>query len=106
MKKWKCGICGNCFDNFHAQGFNHTIYCPLCYYKELYKRENKKVKKAIMLLNKYRNRKDNWGVMVYGIWRLCRNNKSIRRSSKMIEFCLGFIIGVFIVCCLVNSGND
>lgn len=68
MKKWQCEICGSEFDNFHAQGFNNTIYCPLCYYKELYKRENKKVKKAIMLLNKYRNRKDNWGLwcMEYG----------------------------------------
>lgn len=37
MSKWKCGICGSEFDNFHAQGFEGTIYCPLCYYKKLYK---------------------------------------------------------------------
>ena len=27
------------FDNYQAQGFNGIIYCPLCYFKELYKRE-------------------------------------------------------------------
>ena len=37
MSKWKCGICGSEFDNFQAQGFEGTIYCPLCYFKKLYK---------------------------------------------------------------------
>ena len=37
MSKWKCGICGSKFDNFQAQGFEGTIYCPLCYFKKLYK---------------------------------------------------------------------
>lgn len=37
MSKWKCEICGGEFENFHAQGFNHKIYCPLCYFKELYR---------------------------------------------------------------------
>lgn len=37
MSKWKCEICNSEFDNFQAQGFNHKIYCPLCYYKELYR---------------------------------------------------------------------
>ena len=31
--KWKCDICGNGFNNFHAQGFDKKIYCPLCYFK-------------------------------------------------------------------------
>lgn len=35
MSKWKCEICGNNFDNFHAQGFDNKIYCPLCYFKKL-----------------------------------------------------------------------
>ena len=39
MSKWKCGICNSEFDNYQAQGFNGIIYCPLCYFKELYKRE-------------------------------------------------------------------
>lgn len=34
MAKWKCEICGNEFENFHAQGFNHKIYCPLCFFKK------------------------------------------------------------------------
>ena len=40
MAKWKCEICGNEFDNFHAQGFDNRIYCPLCYFKK----ENKELK--------------------------------------------------------------
>ena len=34
MSKWKCEICGKEFDNFHAQGFDSKIYCPLCFFKE------------------------------------------------------------------------
>lgn len=37
MSKWKCEICGSKFENYHAQGFDNTIYCPLCYFKKLYK---------------------------------------------------------------------
>ena len=40
MSKWKCEICGDKFDNFHAQGFDNKIYCPLCYFKK----ENKELK--------------------------------------------------------------
>ena len=36
MAKWKCEICGNEFENFHAQGFDRKIYCPLCYFKKKY----------------------------------------------------------------------
>ena len=36
MAKWKCEICGNEFENFHAQGFDNKIYCPLCYFKKKY----------------------------------------------------------------------
>lgn len=35
MEKWKCEICGSGFENFHAQGFDNKIYCPLCYFKKL-----------------------------------------------------------------------
>jgi DNA-directed RNA polymerase subunit RPC12/RpoP len=48
MSKWKCGICNTGFDNYQAQGFDGVIYCPLCYFKELYKREkqeNQQLKK-------------------------------------------------------------
>lgn len=41
MAKWRCEICGNEFENFHAQGFDNKIYCPLCYFKK----ENQELKK-------------------------------------------------------------
>lgn len=34
MAKWKCKICEKEFENFHAQGFDNKIYCPLCYFKK------------------------------------------------------------------------
>lgn len=37
MSKWKCDICNNEFNNFHAEGFEGKIYCPLCYYKHEYR---------------------------------------------------------------------
>lgn len=43
MAKWKCEMCGNEFDNFHAQGFDNKIYCPLCYFKK----ENQELKKQL-----------------------------------------------------------
>ena len=48
MAKWKCEICGNEFDNFHAQGFDNKIYCPLCYFKK----ENQDLKKQVEEINK------------------------------------------------------
>ena len=55
MAKWKCEICGNEFENFHAQGFDNKIYCPLCYFKK----ENKELKNQLeewkKLLNKFKN---------------------------------------------------
>ena len=58
MIKWKCEICGSEFENYQAQGFNHKIYCPLCYFKELYKREkqeNQQLKKQKNELEKENN---------------------------------------------------
>lgn len=43
MAKWKCEVCGNEFENFHAQGFDNKIYCPLCYFKK----ENQELKKQL-----------------------------------------------------------
>lgn len=48
MSKWKCEICGNEFENFHAQGFDNKIYCPLCYFKK----ENQELKKQLEEKNK------------------------------------------------------
>lgn len=47
MSKWKCEICGNEFENFHAQGFDNKIYCPLCYFKK----ENQKLETEKEQLN-------------------------------------------------------
>ena len=56
MSKWKCEICGKEFDNFHAQGFEHKIYCPLCFFKEKTNRlekENERLKDKINMAIKY-----------------------------------------------------
>ena len=49
MSKWKCEICGVEFENFHAQGFDNKIYCPLCYFK----RENQELKKQLEEINDF-----------------------------------------------------
>lgn len=54
MSKWKCEICGVKFENFHAQGFNNKIYCPLCYFK----RENQELKKQLEEINNFINKAD------------------------------------------------
>ena len=43
MSKWKCEICENEFENYHAQGFDNKIHCPLCYFKK----ENQELKKQL-----------------------------------------------------------
>ena len=52
MSKWKCEICGNEFENFHAQGFNSKIYCPLCFFKE---KTNRLEKENTQLKNKLKD---------------------------------------------------
>ena len=52
MTKWKCEICRNEFENFHAQGFDNKIYCPLCFLKK----ENQELKKQLEdMTNSYCN---------------------------------------------------
>lgn len=51
MSKWKCGICNSEFENYHAQGFDNIIYCPLCYYKKLYKRDKKEIDRLNNIIN-------------------------------------------------------
>lgn len=48
MSKWKCDICGTEFENFHAQGFDNKIYCPLCYFKK----ENQELKEKCKAVSK------------------------------------------------------
>lgn len=56
MAKWKCEICGSKFKNFHAQGFDNKIYCPLCFFKK----ENRELKEALEVKSycKYANKCD------------------------------------------------
>lgn len=53
MAKWKCEICNSEFDNFQAQGFNHKIYCPLCYFKELNIRKDKEIERLNNIINTF-----------------------------------------------------
>lgn len=53
MAKWKCEICGNEFDNFHAQGFDNKIYCPLCYFKKENQELKEVIDKVMNLIKKY-----------------------------------------------------
>lgn len=53
MSKWKCEICNKEFDNFHAQGFDNKIYCPLCFFKE----KTNRLEKEIEMWN------SKWGVL-------------------------------------------
>ena len=55
MSKWKCEICDSEFENYHAQGFEHKIYCPLCYFKELNNRKNKEIEHLQNLIDKTTN---------------------------------------------------
>lgn len=61
MSKWKCEICEKEFENFHAQGFDNKIYCPLCFFKEKTNRlekENARLKEIENKLNFIKNRKN------------------------------------------------
>lgn len=84
MSKWKCEICGNEFENFHAQGFNNKIYCPLCYFKK----ENKILKENAEHNDKVVD-KVNWENML-----LKKENKQLKkiidRASARLEY---FLIG-------------
>lgn len=57
MSRWKCEICDKEFDNFHAQGFDNKIYCPLCYFKEKNRQLKQQGSKAIEFIKKY---KEEW----------------------------------------------
>lgn len=80
MAKWKCEICGNEFDNFHAQGFDNKIYCPLCYFKK----ENQELKEK---LDKYENPED---MTLFAMWcteKVKDENKQLKDNwNKLKEY--------------------
>lgn len=80
MAKWKCEICGNEFDNFHAQGFDNKIYCPLCYFKK----ENQELKEK---LDKYENPED---MTLFAMWcteKVNDENKQLKDNwNKLKEY--------------------
>lgn len=78
MAKWKCEICGNEFDNFHAQGFDNKIYCPLCYFKK----ENQKLKEK---LDKYENPED---MTLFAMW--C--TEKVKDENKQLKYLIDTIL--------------
>ncbi len=79
MSKWKCGICGNEFENFHAQGFDGEIYCPLCYFKKKNQQLKDNIRQMDNSIDKLQKllikEKDNWNKL-----------KEYIRETKLKEF--------------------
>ena len=75
MAKWRCEICGNEFENFHAQGFDNKIYCPLCYFKK----ENQELKEK---LDKYENPED---MTLFAMWCTEKVKEENERLKKKYE---------------------
>ena len=101
VSKWKCEICGKEFDNFHAQGFEHKIYCPLCFFKEKTNRlekENARLKDKIkdleewleamasMYENEYKdvNASEHYKCMLYKLKENQAIIKNIKINNKII----------------------
>ena len=85
MAKWKCEICGNEFENFHAQGFDNKIYCPLCYFKK----ENQELKKQLEenkdKINWYENFKINKTIDKLRLKHNIQQKEFIEYMNKTIE---------------------
>ena len=78
MAKWKCEICGSEFENFHAQGFDNRIYCPLCWFKK----ENQKLKEK---LDKYENPEDMTLMMMWCTEKVKDENKKLKKQLEEIN---------------------
>ncbi len=70
MSKWKCEICDSEFENFQAQGFDNKIYCPLCYFKELYRQTELERKRLNNTIKKISDEiyKNQFEFTFYGCW--------------------------------------
>lgn len=75
MAKWRCEICGNEFENFHAQVFDNKIYCPLCYFKK----ENQELKEK---LDKYENPEDMTLMMMWFTEKVKEENKQLKKKYE------------------------
>ena len=75
MAKWRCEICGNEFENFHAQGFDNKIYCPLCYFKK----ENQMLKEK---LDKYENPEDMTLIMMWCTENVKEENERLKKKYE------------------------
>lgn len=75
MAKWKCEICGSKFKNFHAQGFDNKIYCPLCFFKK----ENRELKEA---LDKYENPEDMTLMMMWCTEKVKDENEKLKKQLE------------------------
>ena len=85
MAKWKCEICGNEFENYHEQGFDNKIHCPLCYFKK----ENQELKKQLEenkdKINWYENFKINKTIDKLRLKHNIQQKEFIEYMNKTIE---------------------
>ena len=88
MSKWKCDICGKEFENFHAQGFDSKIYCPLCFFKKEYKRlkEEKELLRTQIatkdiVFYKCRDERDKYKEVIEEVREYVENNAPITHYS-------------------------
>ena len=79
MSKWKCEICGNEFENYHAQGFDNKIHCPLCYFKKENQELNQKYLNAVADYETTMFEKEQLNSLVNS----CQ--EEIRRLNKQLE---------------------
>ena len=71
MSKWKCDIYGKEFNNFHAQGFDGKIYCPLYYFKK----ENQELKKD------FENLKSSHSIALNELNELQQENQELKKQK-------------------------
>lgn len=83
MSKWKCEICGLKFENFHAQGFNHKIYCPLCYYKQLYEINTKEIERLNNIINELE--KDSIAFRKLNAWIVNRHAPDLFHKMEIVD---------------------
>lgn len=90
MSKWKCEICGSGFDNFHAQGFDNMIYCPLCYFKKLsadLQVENEKLEKQLLSKTLPKDSEDMWITYNLEVNKILQENEKLKEQLEDITLC-------------------